>query len=70
MFVTTRGGVFSTGPAQPFEMGIPFLKAMSCFFGIWDFQSIFVEGLDILSNDAEKLLANTILEAVKAARTF
>jgi FMN-dependent NADH-azoreductase len=69
MFVTTRGGVFSTGPAQPFEI-IPFLKAMSCCFGIWDFQSIIAEGLDIASNDAEELLAKAIFNAVKAARIF
>lgn len=68
--ITSRGGVYSHGPAAAVEMGDRYLRTIFAFFGITDFTTISADGLDIVGNDAEAIVAKAIKEADKAARSF
>ncbi len=70
MYITTRGGIFSGEAEQKYEMATPYLKMLSGFLGIAEFESIFAEGLDIVGRDAALLLEQAEERAVIAARSF
>ncbi len=70
MYITTRGGDFSSPPLSEVEMGASFLKAMCTMYGIKDFQCISVNGLDMDGTDPDRLVNEAINDAVKAAKDF
>lgn len=70
MYITTRGGIFSGPAMQNYEMAIPYLKALSGFLGIKEFASLSAEGLDIIGQDAEKIIEIAREEAIIAAQSF
>lgn len=68
VFVTGRGGMYSEGPAQGFEMGERYLRTIFAFFGITDFQTIAAENLDVQGVDVERVLAGAIGKAREVAK--
>ena len=56
LLVTTSGGAFSEGEMWMRGTGCAYLKALCHMFGIPDFQSLWVQGLDIWGNDRQMLL--------------
>ena len=67
MYITTRGGIYKD---SPLEMGIRYIEAMSKFFGIDRFESISAEGIDMYPDDAERIVSESIENAVKLAAEF
>jgi FMN-dependent NADH-azoreductase len=51
------GGVFSNGPARPFDFHEPYLRAILGFIGITDVDVVRVEGVGMSGIDPEKALA-------------
>lgn len=49
LFLTSRGGMYKSGPAQSFEMGELYLRTIFGFFGITDFQSVALENTNVLT---------------------
>lgn len=70
IYITTRGGLFSSEAMQPYEMAVPYLKALGKFFGIPDFHCLYAEGLDLITQDAEAILTAAKEQAVQAARQW
>lgn len=70
MYISTRGGDFSVPPLAETEMGERFIKAMCGMYGIPEFQSIAVNGLDMDNVDPEALVNDAIAKALEAARSF
>lgn len=67
VFITTRGGIYTD---STLEQGVPYIKAISKFFGINNFDSISCEGLDIYGNDEAKLLEDGLNKARNLANKF
>jgi FMN-dependent NADH-azoreductase len=57
ILVLSRGGVYSTGPAQPFDFQEPYLRAILGFIGITDIEVIRVEGVAVSAIGLEPALA-------------
>ncbi|MEG0371819.1 MAG: FMN-dependent NADH-azoreductase [Clostridium sp.] len=70
LFVTTRGGIFSTGPAKDFEMGEKYMEAILGFLGIHGLETIVAEGLDMQDTNVRELIDKSIDESKKLAEKF
>lgn len=70
LFITTRGGYYSQGIPKEIDMGERYIEAILSFLGIKDFQTIAAEGLDVLGNDVDKIINNTIEIVEKVANDF
>lgn len=70
LHIQASGGIYSHGPAADKEMAHRYLKTLMAFFGINDFQGLFVEGHDLAPERAEEIKANAITRAKDAAITF
>lgn len=70
VYITSRGSIFSKGPIEPFEMGERYMKAILGFFGIYDVQTLFAEGVDMSSTDLDKLMSDVISNAKEVAKNF
>lgn len=68
--ITSRGGNYDTEPSVSFEMGDRYLKAIFGFLGITDFTTISADGLDVVGNDADKIVEEAIMVAKTTARNF
>ncbi len=68
--ITTRGGVYSEGPAANFEMGDKYLSTILGFMGVTDLTTIVAEGLDVVGNEVEILVEEAINQAKKVAEQF
>lgn len=68
--IQARGGIYSEGPAAGMECGHRHLTSIMMFFGITDFQGIFVEGHNAAPDQADAIKAKAIEEAKQAAKTF
>lgn len=68
--ITSRGGNYDTEPSASFEMGDRYLKAIFAFLGITDFTTISADGLDVIENDADKIIEEAIMVAKTTARNF
>lgn len=67
VFITTRGGIYSEGPAKGDEHASAFLGSVLKMLGIPELYTISAEGLDIEGFDIESALSKTIAEAKKLA---
>lgn len=65
--IITRGGNYSTSPN---EFSDRYLRAIFGFLGITDFTTINADELDVIENDVEAILAQTIGHAQKLAASF
>ncbi len=68
--IVSRGGAYSEDPASVFEMGDRYLRAIFGFFGITDFATIAADKLDVIGEDVEAIVENTIKKAQIAAKEF
>lgn len=70
IYLTTRGGVYSSPPMSEYEMGDRYLRTILGFLGITDFTTIAAEGLDIAGADSEGILREAMARAADAAAQF
>ncbi len=68
--IAARGGEYSEGAAAGYEMGDRYLRTIFAFFGITDFTTIAAEKLDVVGEDIEGILKDTIEKAVMIAENF
>lgn len=70
LFITTRGGDFSTPDKEWMEMGARQLKALCVMYGIPKFEVLTAEGLDDVRNDASAILKSAMERAKMLAEEF
>jgi Acyl carrier protein phosphodiesterase len=68
--IVSRGGGYSEGPFAAYEMGDRYLRTILGFLGITDFTTIAAENLDVIGQDGEAVVKNTIQKAVEKAKDF
>ncbi|HEY9060708.1 MAG TPA: FMN-dependent NADH-azoreductase [Pseudobacteroides sp.] len=68
--IVSRGGDYSSEPFNMYEMGDRYLRTILGFFGITDFTTISAEDLDIVGQDVEAIVGNTIAKAQEFAKDF
>ena len=70
LHITSRGGYYSTEPMSNFEMGDRYLRTLLGFLGVRDFTTIAAEGLDVVGNDIDAIVAEAVKKAETCAKTF
>lgn len=68
--IQARGGVYSEGPAAEMEMGHRYFSVMMQFYGVPEFDGLFVEGHNAMPEKAEQIKQDAIARAKDAAHTF
>jgi FMN-dependent NADH-azoreductase len=68
--IVSRGGDYCSAPACDFELGDRYVKTIFGFFGIYDFYTIFADGLDIQGNDPQHIIAKAQEQAKELVKTF
>jgi len=68
--IQARGGVYSEGPAKEMEFGDRYLRTIFGFIGIQDVQSVVVEGMAQMPDQAQTIKENAIAKAKETARSF
>jgi FMN-dependent NADH-azoreductase len=70
LHIQARGGVYSEGPAAALEMGHRYIGIIMQFFGINNFEGLFVEGHNQYPDRAQEIKQDAINRAKDLARTF
>ncbi len=70
VFFSTRGGIYSEGPAKADDHAEAFLSSILHMLGIHEIDTVMAEGLDIEGIDVEAIMAKAEKEAIKLAETF
>ncbi len=70
LFITTRGGNFSSPETAWMEMGARQLEALCAMYGIDQFLCLAAEGLDDIRNDKDALMAQAMARAEATAEVF
>jgi FMN-dependent NADH-azoreductase len=60
ILVLARGGVYSDGPAKPFDFQEPYLRAILGFIGITDIEVVPVEGIAMSAIGPEKAMPSAL----------
>jgi len=68
--IQARGGIYSEGPAKDMEFGDRYLRTIFGFIGIRDVETIIVEGMAQMQDQAEAIKSRAIAAAKEAARRF
>ncbi len=68
--IQARGGVYSEGPAQGFEFGHSYIRAVLTFLGVPSVESVIAEGMAQTPDKAEDIKAKAIDRAKQVARSF
>lgn len=68
--IVTRGGDYCSEPACFYELGDRYIKTIFAFFGITDYTTIFVDQMDIIGQDVDKIVEGAIKDAVLKAKSF
>ncbi|WP_019121985.1 FMN-dependent NADH-azoreductase [Brevibacillus massiliensis] len=68
--IQARGGIYSEGPAREIEFGDRFLRTALGFVGITDVESVYVEGMNQMPQEAEAIKEKAIQQAREAAARF
>ena len=68
--IVSRGGQYAEGAGASFEMGDRYLRTILGFLGITDFTTISAEKLDVIGEDVEGIIQNTIRTAENKAKDF
>ena len=68
--IQARGGVYSEGPAVEKEFGDRYLRAIMDFVGIENVDSIVVEGMNQMPNEAESIKEKAMARAREIAKDF
>ena len=64
-YITTAGGYIGSH-----NCGVDYIKTISEFLGCGNFESLSIEGLDIIGNDAEAIMQDGIRKAEELAERF
>lgn len=70
VYIVSRGGEYSEGPAASFEMGEKYLRTIFGFFGITDFTTIAADKLDVIGEDVEAIIENAMKKSQDLAKEF
>jgi len=70
ILVLARGGVYSDGPARPFDFQEPYLRAILGFIGITDIDVVPVEGIAMSAIGPEKALTSAMARSRKVLSQF
>ncbi|OCA81529.1 FMN-dependent NADH-azoreductase [Bacillus sp. FJAT-27225] len=70
LHIQARGGIYTEGPAAALEMGHRYLSVVMQFFGIKDFDGLFVEGHNQYPDRAEEIKQDAINRAKSLAKEF
>lgn len=70
VYVVTRGGSYSEGPAAMFEMGERYLRTIFGFFGITDFTTIALENLDVVGEDVDAIMESGLNQVEEIVKGF
>jgi FMN-dependent NADH-azoreductase len=71
LHIEARGGVYSEGPMQDFEMSDRYLhKLFTGFLGVPSFERIIIEGMAQFPAEASNIKSQAIAKAHKLAETF
>lgn len=70
LHIQAAGGIYSSGPAAELEMGDRYLKTITQFYGITDYETLRVEGMSAFPDKAQEIKAEAIERAKKTAQTF
>lgn len=70
VFFSTRGGIYSSGPAKADDHAEAFLGSIVRLLGVSQMDTITAEGLDLVGADVEAILAPVFEEISSFARTF
>jgi len=70
VYIVSRGGIYSEGPASEIEMSDRYLRKIFSFMGINDFTTISAEGLDIIGNDVDAIVNEAIKKAEEFVKSF
>jgi FMN-dependent NADH-azoreductase len=68
--IQARGGIYSEGPAKEMEFGDRYLRTIFGFIGITDVDSVIVEGMAQMPNEADQIKQKAIVRAKDAAAAF
>ncbi len=68
--IQSSGGMYNKRGSQAVEHGVPYIKTILAFLGVVDVQAVFVEGVNMASNNAEQIKKEAIEEAQLIARNF
>lgn len=68
--IVGRGGAYSEEPAAAYEMGDRYLKTIFGFMGITDFTTIAADKLDVIGEDVNAIVENTIKVAIEKVNSF
>lgn len=68
--IQARGGVYSEGPAQGFEFGDSYIRAVLTFLGLPSIESVIAEGMNQAPDKAEEIKAKALDQAKQLAQTF
>lgn len=68
--IVSRGGGYSEGPFAAYEMGDRYLRTILGFLGVTDFTTIAADNLDVIGQDVEAIVKNTIEKAGEKAKNF
>lgn len=68
--IQARGGIYSEGALAAMENGDRYMHTIFKFLGITDVQSLFVEGMGQLPEEAERIKRDSIRQAQAAAIPF
>ncbi len=68
--ITSRGGVYSAEPMSSYEMGDRYLRTILGFLGVTDFTTIAADGLDVVGNDVNAILNDSITSAKEIVKGF
>lgn len=70
IYISSRGGSYSIGPSEDFEMGERYIRTLFTFFGISEFQSIAAENVDVQGVDVDKVINEAVEKAKTIAKNF
>jgi FMN-dependent NADH-azoreductase len=68
--IQARGGVYSEGPAKEMEFGDRYLRSVLTFLGVPSIESIIIEGMAQMPQEADEIKAKAILRAQTVAKDF
>ena len=70
LLLHVRGGIYSTGPLQPFEHAVPFLRDVCAMVGIRNFRTLLCEGAEMRPDQAGQILDLSLRQAAQWAEHF
>ncbi len=68
LHIQASGGIYSQGPGVDFDFSDRYLQKIALFLGISDYQSVLIEGAEMMPDKAEAILTKAKEDAREAAR--